>query len=80
MYEEHGNGVTVLLSCLSIVALSLNDLPVQNFFKHSYLYTRLPGNLSTVVSSQVANHYLFGALLQKSFCAVWFLMLFEQRF
>lgn len=50
MYEEHGNGVALLLSCLSIAALSLNNLSMQNFFKHSCLCTRLPGNLSTVVS------------------------------
>lgn len=37
------------LSCLSIVALSLNKLSMQNFFKHSCLYTCLPGNLSPVV-------------------------------
>lgn len=49
MYEEHGNGVTLLLSCLSFVALSLNNLSMQNFFKHSCLYTCPLGNLSPVV-------------------------------
>lgn len=69
MYEEHGSRVTLLLSCLSIVALSLNNLSMQNFF-----------NVFIYMPASIANHYLFGALLPKAFCAVWFLMLLDQRF